>query len=110
MIENADSDSAADLDNTEIGYELTHESDETENGVVCVDEIVSSTESGACNSQAISDCSSECCDDYLPQPYHPHIDFATSKRKQGKQCCMFKSIWFSQHKSPTYFTYPSTAH
>ena len=81
MIENADSDSAADLDNTEIGYELTHESDETEYGVVCVDEIVSSTESGACNSQAISDCSSECCDDNLPQPYHPHIDFATSKRK-----------------------------
>ena len=50
MIENADSDSAADLDNTEIGYELTHESDETENGVICVDKIVSSTESGACNS------------------------------------------------------------
>ena len=81
MIENADTDSAADLDNTEIGYELTHESDETEYGVVCIDEIVSSTESGACNSQAISDCSSEYCDDNLPQPYHSHIDFATSKRK-----------------------------
>ena len=102
MIENADSDSAADLDNTEIGYELTHESNETENGVVCVDEIVNSTESGACNSQAISDCSSECCDDNLPQPYHPHIDFATSKLKQRKQCHMFKSIWFSQHKWLTY--------
>ena len=37
MIENADCDSAADLDNTEIGHELTHKSDETENGV---DEIV----------------------------------------------------------------------
>ena len=42
MIKNADSDLAADLDNTEIGYELVHESDETENGVVRVDEIVSS--------------------------------------------------------------------
>ena len=54
MIENVSFDSPADLDNTEIEYELTHESDETENGVVRVDEIVSSTESDACNSQAIA--------------------------------------------------------
>lgn len=43
-------------------------------------------------------CSSECCADELSEPYHPRIDFALTKRKQGKQSRSFCSSWFKNYK------------
>ena len=47
-------------------------------------------------------CSSECCDIDLNQPYHPKINFLKSKRKQGKQSRVFQSAWFDEHKWLTF--------
>ena len=47
-------------------------------------------------------CSSECCDADLSQPYHPKINYLNSKRKQGKQNRVFQSVWYDEYKWLTF--------
>lgn len=47
-------------------------------------------------------CSSECCDEDLREPYHPNISCIRTKRKQGKQSRSFQGVWFDEHKWLTF--------
>jgi len=43
------------------------------------------------------ECLSECCAPQRSKPYHPIIDFSSTKRIQGKQSRLFKVTWFKEH-------------
>ena len=70
--------------------------------IISTPEAEESGEQEDVQSQASGTCTSECCASQNDKPYHPTIDYSSTRRIQGKQTRSFNALWFKEHKWLTF--------
>lgn len=61
-------------------------------------ELELSSEKEDTSSRDTGECTSECCNSDINEPYQPVFDYALTRKKQGRQTRSFLSSWFREHK------------